>query len=80
MDDRTLMQRLLDDGYPAEEIYHHGSDLYVYVTNKTTAVIRRWMKDNGFASTARCCPRLLTILPATECTMLLSSIRPIGRR
>lgn len=48
MDDRTLMQRLLDDGYPAEEIYHHGSDLYVYITNKTAAVIRRWMKDNGF--------------------------------
>ena len=48
MDDRTLIQRLLDDGYPAEEIYHHYSDLYVYVTNKTTAVIQKWMADNGW--------------------------------
>lgn len=48
MDDRTLMQRLLDAGYPAEEMYHHESDLYVYATNKTWDVIRKWLKDNGW--------------------------------
>ena len=48
MDNRTIMQRLLDAGYPAEEMYHHDSDLYVLVTNKTTAVINQWLDDNGW--------------------------------
>lgn len=54
MSDKSLVQRLLDAGYPAEEMYHHESDLYVYVTNKTTAVIREWCADNGFQIKLHC--------------------------
>ena len=45
---KTLMQRLLDAGYPKEEMYHHRSDLYVFVTPLTTKVIDEWLDDNGY--------------------------------
>ena len=35
MSGKSLMERLLDAGYPAEEMYHHESDLYIFATNKT---------------------------------------------
>lgn len=47
-DERTLMQRLLDAGYPREQMEHHESDLYVYVTPLTRDVVNRWCRDNGF--------------------------------
>ena len=48
------MQRLLDAGYPKEEMDHHYSDLYVYVTPLTTKVIEQWCKDNGFSRSWFC--------------------------
>ena len=48
MNDKSLMERLLEAGYPPEDIYHHYSDLYVYVTPLTTRVLKAWMKDNNY--------------------------------
>jgi hypothetical protein len=45
---KTLMEMLLDAGYPRAEMYNHYSDLYVYVTDITTKVINEWAKENGF--------------------------------
>ena len=45
---KTLMQRLLEAGYPREEMFHHESDLYVYVTPLTTETIDKWCSDNGY--------------------------------
>ena len=41
---KTLMEMLIEAGYPKEEMYHpsYGSDLYVYVTPLTTKVIEEW--------------------------------------
>lgn len=50
----SLMRRLLDAGYHREEMYHHGSDLYVYVTAMTTKVIAQWCNDNGFRMDWHC--------------------------
>ena len=43
---KSLMQMLLDAGYPREEMYHHESDLYVYVTPLTTKVIEDWCEGS----------------------------------
>lgn len=48
MNNKSLMERLLEAGYPPEDIYHHYSDLYVYVTPLTTRVLKAWMKDNNY--------------------------------
>lgn len=48
MNTKSLMERLLEAGYPPEDIAHHYSDLYVYVTPLTTRVIKAWMKDNNY--------------------------------
>ena len=48
MHNQTLIQRLIDAGYPKEQIFHHGSDLYVFVTPVTTKVIDRWLEENGW--------------------------------
>ena len=52
--DPPLMQRLLDAGYPREEMDHHESDLYVYVTPVTTQVVNRWCKEHGYDRTWHC--------------------------
>lgn len=52
--DQPLMQRLLDAGYPREEMGHHESDLYVYVTSVTTQVVERWCKEHGYDRTWHC--------------------------
>lgn len=41
---KSLMQMLLDAGYPREDMHHHESDLYIYVTPLTTKVIEDWCK------------------------------------
>ena len=41
-DNRTLLQRLLDAGYPKEDVLHHSSDLYVFVTPVTKRVVEEW--------------------------------------
>ena len=33
--DKTLMELLLEAGYPREEVFNHCSDLYVFVTPLT---------------------------------------------
>ena len=48
MNNDTLLKRLIDAGYPKEEISHHESDLYVYATSLTTEIIDEWCKDNGY--------------------------------
>lgn len=45
---RPLMQRLLDAGYPCEEMDHHYTDLYVFVTPLTTEVLNKRLEDNGW--------------------------------
>ena len=41
----TLMEKLLEAGYPRDEMYHHCSDLYVYLTPLTMKVINEWFKE-----------------------------------
>lgn len=53
-EDCPLMQRLLDAGYPASEIDHHESDLYVYVTPLTTQVIEQWCREHEYDRTWHC--------------------------
>ena len=48
MNNKSLMKRLLEEGYPPEDIHHHYYDLYIYVTLLTTKVIKEWMKDNNY--------------------------------
>lgn len=47
MNNKSLMERLLEAGYPPEDIGHHYSDLYIYVTPLTTKVIIEWANENG---------------------------------
>lgn len=51
MSSKSLMEVLLEEGYPPEDIDHHDYDLYVYVTPLTTRVLKTWMKNNGYADT-----------------------------
>ena len=51
---KSLMERLLEAGYPKEEMYHHCSDLYVYVTPLTTRVIDAWCAEHGYRRTWHC--------------------------
>ena len=53
MTDKSLMEILLEEGYPPEDIDHHCSDLYVYVTPLTTRVITEWANDNGYDGNLR---------------------------
>ena len=51
---KPLMQRLLDAGYPREEMYHHYCDLYVYVTDLTARIIEEWCKENHYRRSWHC--------------------------
>lgn len=53
MNNKSLMERLLEAGYPPEDIDHHCSDLYVYVTSLTTRIIMEWADENGYDSNLR---------------------------
>lgn len=44
-----LMEKLVEAGYPREEMYHHCSDLYVFATPLTQRVINEWFKEQGYA-------------------------------
>jgi len=44
----SLYQRLIDAGYPKDSIFHHGSDLYIFVTPCTEQIVVQWCKDNGY--------------------------------
>lgn len=43
----SIYARLLREGYPQEDIDHHESDLYVYVTPLTTRIIKEHFPDQG---------------------------------
>lgn len=51
---RTLKEMLILAGYPESEMYHHESDLYVYVTQLTTKVIKRWCAGHGYRMEWHC--------------------------
>lgn len=53
MNNKSLMERLLESGYPPEDIDHYYYDLYVYVTPLTTKVIKEWADENGYDSNFR---------------------------
>ena len=48
MKTKSLIQMLIEAGYPKEEIHHHESDLYIFVTPLTTKVLKDWAKANGW--------------------------------
>ena len=48
MNNKSLMERLLEAGYLPEDIDHHDYDLYVYVTPLTTKIIKAWIEDNNY--------------------------------
>lgn len=43
-----LQKRLVEAGYPKEEMFHHETDLYIYATSLTKKVIDEYCKENGF--------------------------------
>ena len=45
---KTLIDMLVEAGYPKEDIHHHESDLYVFVTPLTTKVLKDWCEQNGW--------------------------------
>lgn len=45
---KTLLERLLEAGYPKAEVHHHVSDLYIFVTPLTTKIVKEWCADNQF--------------------------------
>lgn len=51
---KTLMEMLIEAGYPKEEMDHHCSDLYVYVTPLTTRVIEEWCKVHNYRIAWHC--------------------------
>lgn len=53
MNNKSLMERLLEAGYPPEDIDHHEYDLYVYITPLTTRVIAEWANDYGYSGNLR---------------------------
>ena len=53
MSNKSLMEVLLEEGYPPEDIDHHDSNLYVYVTPLTTKVITEWADENDYDSNLR---------------------------
>ena len=46
---KSLMQMLIEAGYPKEEMYNHESDLYIYATPLTTRVLKEWCEANGWS-------------------------------
>ena len=47
----TIMEALAEAGYPEEDMFHHGTDLYVYASDLTQRVINDWFKANGLNRT-----------------------------
>jgi len=51
-----LMKRLVDAGYPREEMDHHYADLYVYVNEISRPVIEQWCAEHGWRNADWMCP------------------------
>ena len=49
MAEKTLMQELLEAGYPREQMFNHESDLYIYVTPLTTKVVEEFYQKKGWS-------------------------------
>lgn len=45
---KTLMERLVEAGYPKEQMDHHYSDLYIDDTSLTRKLIDEWCRENGY--------------------------------
>ena len=43
---KTLIEMLIEAGYPKDDIHHHESDLYIFVTPLTIRVLENWCKEN----------------------------------
>ena len=39
---KTMLELLLEAGYKKEDVFHHESDLYIYVTPLTTKIVEEW--------------------------------------
>lgn len=48
MKEMSLIDLLLEAGYPEEEIHHHESDLYIFATPLTTSILKKWCDMNGW--------------------------------
>lgn len=44
---KTLIETLLENGYPKDQMFHHCSDLYIFKNNLTTKVVNEWFNDNN---------------------------------
>lgn len=53
MNNKSLMERLIEAGYPPEDIDHYYYDLYVYVTPLTTRIVTEWANENGYDNNLR---------------------------
>lgn len=47
---KTLIEMLIEAGYPKEQIYHHESDLYIFINPLTTKVLEDWCKLTGWSN------------------------------
>lgn len=48
MKEKSLIDILLEAGYPEEEIFHHDSDLYIFATPLTDSALEKWCDMNGW--------------------------------
>lgn len=46
--EKSLIECLIEAGYPRSEMYHHYSDLYIYVTPLTKKVVKDWYNKKGY--------------------------------
>lgn len=53
MNNKSLMERLIEAGYPPEDIDHYYYDLYVYITPLTTRIVTEWANENGYDNNLR---------------------------
>ena len=51
IENKTLMETLIDAGYPREKMCHHCSDLYIFWTPETAWIVDRWYKKHGLNRT-----------------------------
>lgn len=45
---KSLMKRFLEAGIPPAQMFHHASDLYVYVNKTTLEIVNDWCRENGY--------------------------------
>ena len=55
---KSLMARFIEAGLTKSDMFHHESDLYVYVTPTTAKIVADYCKENGY-SQQWMCPRFI---------------------